>query len=292
MLIVMTAVFFITRALGDPVVLLLPDNFTQEQYDALKSRLGYDRPVLAQFGTYVTDVLRGDFGSSTIYRKDALEVVLERFPFTAAIAVGAVLLALLVGVPLGLYCGYRANGIIDRLATLLSTIGLAFPGFVLAILLVLIFGVWFRVFPVAGLPSLTAYVLPVVSLSLWTMSSLFRFARSGALEAVNSPFVTLAEAKGLRPWTVLLRHIAPTAMGPIVTFGALQLGALLGGAVLIETVFAIPGVGQLAVEAVLRRDNSVVLAVVTLSAAIFIVVNLAADLLIALVDPRVGREIP
>lgn len=283
---VLTIIFLLTNVLGDPVAQLLPIDATPEAYEELKRQLGYDRPAFARYVEFILHAVQADFGPSVFYGRPAMEVVLERLPLTALLSGIAVATAAVVGIPLGLLAGYRPGSLVDRASLMVSTFGLAFPNFVLGILLMYFFAVQLRWLPVAGATSFAGLVLPAACLAIWALAAQLRFARSGAIEALSQPYVLLARAKGLSEAKVMTDHVLRTSLLPIITFGSLQFGMLLSGAVVIESVFSLPGVGKLALDAVLARDQGVVQAVVLVLATAFIVINLVTDLVYGLVDPR------
>jgi peptide/nickel transport system permease protein len=287
LLLVATFAFALTHLIGDPVLQLLPPEHTQQQYVELRHTLGYDRPWLLQYVDFMSGLAQGRFGTSTTYDRPALEVVLGRLPITAGLAGGALAVALLVGVPIGVGAGYRPYGIVDRVSITLATIGQAVPAFVTAIVLILVFAVTLHSLPSGGWGTWEAAVLPIAALSLWTMSGLIRLTRSGVREVMAMPFIILARAKGLTEGQVLVNHALRPSLLPVITFGGLQLGVLLTGAVITETVFAIPGAGRLMLDSVQHRDQAVVETAVLLGAVGFVLINLLTDVSYAAVDPRI-----
>jgi peptide/nickel transport system permease protein len=285
--VVVTVVFLLTTFLGNPVLHLLPMEFTPAQYDEMVHLLGYDRPVIVQYWDFLSRVWRGDFGMSPIYNRPAMDLAMERLPFSASLAAVAVAVSCLIGIPLGIVAGYKAGRVLDRVSLTLATVGQAVPIFVIAILFIMIFGVWLHALPVAGVDDWRSFVLPVASLSAWATAALLRFSRSGTRETMSQPFVLMARAKGLAEYLVLGAHVFRSAMLPVITFGGLQFGMLLSGAVVTESVFALPGLGRLALDSVLQRDANTVRAVVVLVAVAFVVINLLTDLTYTWLDPRV-----
>lgn len=284
---VVTVVFLMAGYLGNPVLQLLPPEHTEEQYRQALHLLGYDRPLWVRYWDFLSGAVRGDFGTSVIYDRPAMPVAMERLPLSMGLAAAAVCVAAVIGIPLGVLAGYRAGGTVDRIAVFLATVGQAVPVFVVAISLILLFGVRLRVLPVAGIGSWKSWILPVVSLSLWVMAAMLRFARSGTLETMRQSFVLLARAKGLSEPGLLFFHVLRCALLPLVTFGGLQFGMLISGAVITENVFALPGLGSLVLNAANQRDGTIVQAAVVLVASAFILINLLTDLTYAWLDPRV-----
>lgn len=279
--------FGLTNLLGDPVLQLLPMEHTKEQYMELRHELGYDRPFFVQYFDFVVGLGTGRIGESITFGQPALDVVLERLPVTASLAIGSFLVAIIIGIPLGVAAGYRPRSSIDQIAILIATIGQAIPSFVIAIFLILLFAVNLRVLPSGGWGTLSMSVLPIITLSLWSMSGLIRLARSGTKEVMSAPYILLARAKGLTEFQVLVWHALRPSLLPVVTFGGLQLATLLTGAVVAETIFAIPGIGRLVVNAVQARDQNIILATIMIGALGFVFINLVTDILLSVLDPRI-----
>lgn len=284
---VLALTFALGRLTGDPVALLLPQSATLEDYAAMRARLGLDAPLAAQFGAYLTGALRGDLGTSLVQNRPALELVLERLPATLRLGALALGLAVVLGLPLGVLAAVRRGGRLDRTVRDASLALQALPSFVVGILGILLFGVALRWLPTFGSDGPLHHVLPVATLALLPFALLVRLTRSSLLEVLHEDYVRTARAKGARPTAVVVRHALRNAVAPVITVLGLQLGGIIGGAVVIETVFAWPGVGSLAVGAINGRDYPIVQAVVVLSAAAFVVANLLVDLAYGLLDPRV-----
>jgi peptide/nickel transport system permease protein len=284
---VLLLTFLLGRVVGDPVALLLPQNATLEQYQALRTSLGLDQPLYTQFGRYFLDVLQGDLGVSTTTNRSALTLVLERVPTTLALAIPAFLLSTLLGIPLGILAAIRRNSLGDRLARWLSLSTQSLPSFFVGILLILIFGVWLRWTPTFGSATWRHFILPTITLSLLPAALILRLTRSSLLEVINEDYIRTARAKGLHRTQIIGKHALRNALLPLITVLGLQVASLLGGAVIVETVFAWPGVGTLAVQAISGRDYAVIQAVVLLSALTFVAVNLIVDLTYGLIDPRI-----
>ena len=284
---VVTVVFVVLRLSGDPISLLLPPEATREGVERVREKRGLNDPLPAQYLVYLRDAVRGDFGTSIRFRQDALAVVWYRVPTTIEIALAAFAVAAVVGLPIGVLSALRPNSLLDNLAVLLALVGQAVPTFFLGIVLILVFAVRFRWFPTSGLDSPSGLVLPAVTLGAFAMASITRLTRAAMLEVLSQDFVRTARAKGLREAVVVNRHALRNALVPVVTIMGLQFGALLGGSVVTETVFALPGMGRLIVQSIGNRDYPVVQAGVFLIAIAFVGVNLVVDLLYALLDPRI-----
>lgn len=285
---VVSAVFIILRLSGDPVTLLLSENATPDQIEALRARLGLDAPIIVQYARYWSSLLQGDFGDSLRQRQPALGLVFERMPATLQLAAAAFGLAAVVGLALGTFAALLRGTIWDRLAMSLISVLQSGPAFFVGIVLILIFGVRLGWLPSSGRGDAKSLILPAVTLSGFTMASLARLARSALLDVLRLDYIRTARAKGLGERAILLRHALRNAALPLITVMGLELGGLVTGAVITETVFAWPGVGRLAVGAVSTRDYPVVQASVLFIAAIFVLVNFLVDCSYALIDPRVG----
>jgi peptide/nickel transport system permease protein len=293
-LIGVTLLVFITlRLSGDPVQLLLREgNPSQQDIDALRHALQLDRPLYQQYFSFIGHAVRGDFGDSLRYKTSAFHEVMSRMPATLELAVAAYIFAILLAVPTGVLSAVRRGGVVDFLSRMVSLIGLSFPSFWLGLMLILLFGVRLKWLPVSGRGEgfegqLKALIMPAVTLGLVNAATLTRLIRSSMLEVLNADYIRTARAKGLRERSVLVRHGLRNALIPVVTLAGLQVGFLLGGAVIVEVVFSWPGVGRLVVDAIGFRDYPMVQAAVTLLAIILILANLLVDLLYAVIDPRI-----
>jgi len=278
--------FLLVSLSGDPAFILLTPEAGAEQRAAFRELYGLDQPLPAQYARYVSHVARGDFGSSLAFNSPAIQVVLERLPATLLLTATAVALGVVVGMPAGIAAAVKASGPLDRLVMALVLLGQSVPTFWLGLLMIRIFAVNLRWVPVSGHGTVLHLVMPAVALGLYLAALLARLTRSEMLEALAQDYVRTARAKGLSERVVTVAHALKNALLPIVTLIGLQLGALLGGAVVTETVFAWPGIGSLVLDAILRKDYPVVLAAVELVAAAFIVINMALDLLYGYLDPR------
>jgi peptide/nickel transport system permease protein len=284
--------FLLVSLSGDPAYILLTPEAGDEQRAAFRRMYWLDQPLPIQYTRYVSHLARGDFGTSFAFGRPAIAVVLERVPATVILTATAVALGIAVGIPAGVVAAVRANGAVDRMVMALVLLGQSVPTFWLGLLMIRIFAVKLRWLPVSGHGTALHLVMPALVLGLYLAALLARLTRSEMLEALAQDYVRTARAKGLAELAVTVAHALKNALLPIVTLIGLQLGALLGGAVVTETVFAWPGVGTLVLDAILRKDYPVVLAVVELVAAGFIVINMALDLLYGYLDPRLrlGRS--
>jgi peptide/nickel transport system permease protein len=281
-------VFVILRVVpGDPAKMLLPDGAPQSAVDELNRQLGLHEPLYVQYGLFLQSVFRGDFGQSFQYRAPALRVVVERLAATVQLALAALLITVGVGVSLGIVAAVRRGTGYDYASTVLAVLGQSLPNFWLGIMLILLFGVALRWLPTSGFESWRHLILPAVTLAAFPMALVARLTRSSMLEILGRDFIRTGRAKGLAERAVILRHALRNAAVPLLTVLGLQIGTLLGGAVITESVFAWPGMGKLVVDAIFFRDFPVVQTVLILSATIFVVINLLVDLLYTVIDPRI-----
>ena len=280
-------VFVVVHLSGDPTALYVGPEGTRADYEMVRAALGFDRPLPEQYGRFLARAARADFGRSLRHQQPTLPLVLERFPATLKLALVAMLLAALLAVPLGILSALRRNSVLDSCAMTFALSGQCMPTFWLGILLILVFGVHLGWVPVYSGEGLRALALPGVTLGVWAMARTARITRSSMLEVLPQDFLRTARAKGISEWGVILRHGLRNGAIPIVTALGLELGNLLGGAVITEAVFAYPGIGRLAVEAVVNKDVPLLQAVVLTIATALILLNVAVDLLYMVLDPRV-----
>ena len=281
-------VFVILRVLpGDPARMLLPDGAPEAAVAELNRQLGLREPLIIQYGLFLRSVAHGDFGQSFQYRAPALRVVLERLPATVQLTAVAMLVTIAAGVSLGIVTAVLRGTRYDVAGTILAVLGQSLPNFWLGIMLILLFGVALRWLPTSGFASWTSLVLPAVTLAAFPTALVARLTRSSMLEILNRDYIRTGRAKGLPEPAVVLRHAFRNAAIPVLTVIGLQIGSLLGGAVITESVFAWPGMGKLIVDAIFFRDFPVVQTVLILSATVFVVINLLVDLLYTVIDPRI-----
>jgi peptide/nickel transport system permease protein len=276
--------FAILHASGDPVALIMPEAPEADRVK-LREALGLTDPIGTQFVRFVANAARGDFGTSFFHREPAFALVMERMPTTLALTCLAVALALAVAVPVGIYGAVRRDTVIDHAATVAVFLGQSMPVFWIGIMLMLLFAVQWRLLPVSGWETWSAMVLPSVTLGAFTTPLFMRIVRSSMLEVINLDYVRTARAKGVAEWLVICRHALRNAALPIVTVIGLQFGLLLGGAVLTETVFAVPGVGRLLVRSIVQLDFPIVQAGVFMLAMIIVTVNFLVDVLYVYLNP-------
>lgn len=283
----LTAVFFMTRLGGDPVLLFLPTDIQAKDVEEFRARLGFNDPLPVQYARFVGSAVRADFGESLRYRRDALGLVLERLPATLLLAACAVLLTLLAAVPLGVLSAVHRGRFLDHAGTLVTVVGQAVPGFWLGLMLIYVFSVRLGWLPTGGTGSAAHLVMPSIVLAAFFSARVARLTRSAMLEALGEDFVLTARAKGLAERRVVGKHALRAAAIPVVTLAGLEVGQLLGGAVITETIFAWPGLGRLTVQALLNRDFPVVLAAVFVVSVTYTLINFLVDVIYGWLDPRV-----
>jgi peptide/nickel transport system permease protein len=280
-------IFVLMRMAGSPVDLILPPEASVADRERLTAQLGLDQPLAVQYVTFLGDLLRGDFGQSYWQNRPALSIVLEHFPATIQLATAAIIVSLAVSVPLGVLSAVRKGSSADNLTMALALVGHAMPTFWLALLLIMVFSVYLHVLPSFGRGSWQHMILPTISLAAYSIARLARITRSSMLEVLDQDYIRTARAKGLSGSSVIWRHALRNAALPIVTLAALEFGVLLGGTVLTELIFAWPGLGWLAMEAVSRRDFPLVQAIILVVANTFVLINLATDILYVYINPKI-----
>ena len=280
-------VFVLMYLGGDPVAVLLPLDTPPEQIEAFRREMGFDRPLPVQYFMFLSRAVRGDFGYSYHYRTDAMGIVLERMPATLRLTFAALLIALAVSLPAGIIAALRRGTISDMLVRALVLLGQAVPGFWLALVLIMIFGVRLQWLPVSGAEGWKSIILPAFVAGLFSMATVTRLLRSNLLETLGENYIQTAHGKGVPPRLVVTRHALRNAAIPVITVIGLQMGWLLSGAVISEVVFAYPGMGRLAVTAIGYRDVPVIQSFVVITALIVVVINLSVDIAYSWLDPRI-----
>ena len=280
-------VFAILHLTGDPALVLLPPDASIEDVKRFREAMGFNDPFLVQYGRFLKGALQGDFGQSVRHGEPAFGLVVERMPATFELAGAALLLALCLAIPAGIVSAVRRNSAVDYVATVVALFGQSLPTFWLGIMLILLFSVQLQLLPSSGRGTLEHLILPALTLGLFTTARITRLTRSGMLEVLNQDYIRTARAKGVSDPPVVWKHALKNAAIPIVTIVGIELGTLLGGSVITETIFAWPGVGRLSVQAIANRDYPVVQAAVFLLASTFVLVNLMVDVVYTYLDPRI-----
>jgi ABC-type dipeptide/oligopeptide/nickel transport system permease component len=284
---VSAVVFLILHLTGDPALLLLPPDASAEDVAKFRESMGFNDPVAVQYLRFLKGAVRGNFGESLRHGEPAMGLVLERLPATFELAGAGLLIALCLAIPAGIVSAVRRNTPIDYLSTVVALLGQAMPTFWLGIMLILIFSVRLNWLPSSGRGDLQHLLLPAITLGLFTTARITRLTRSGMLEVLGQDYIRTARAKGVDEPPVVWKHALKNAAIPIVTIVGIELGTLLGGSVITETIFAWPGVGRLSVQAISNRDYPVVQSAVFLLASTFVVVNFLVDVVYTYLDPRI-----
>ncbi len=284
---VVVLTFTFGRLAGDPVALMLPQTATVEDYQRIRAGMGLDQPIPVQFVIYFSGVLQGDLGNSIRFNRPALDVVRERIPATLELGIPALLLSVALGIPLGLLSAYQRDRTLDRIIMSVSLAGQSLPSFLIGILLILFVSVEFGLTPSFGRDTPQHLILPTLTLMIYPLAFIIRLTRSSVLEVQSETYIRTAQAKGLRPRRVTSVHLLRNAMIPVVTIIGLQVAAIISGSAIVETVFAWPGIGLLAVDSIGARDFPVIQTIVLLSAAAFGIVNMLVDIFYLFLDPRI-----
>ena len=271
---------------GDPAIAIAGEGARQQDIEAVRKFYGFDRPIIVQYVDWLAGAVRGDFGRSYTMRQPVADIIFDRLPVTMILGASAITFALLLAIPLGVLAAVRPNSVFDRFALALAVVGQAMPTFWFALTLILWLGVVWRLLPITGSASWQNFVMPAIALGYYVTPAVMRLTRAGVLEVLSSDYIRTARAKGLRPMTVLFKHALRNAIIPVVSLAAVQFGFMLGGSIVIETIFQINGLGYLAWESIQRKDLPTMQAIVLVLSVIYVLLTLAADLLNAFLDPR------
>ena len=284
---VITVVFIILQMSGDPTLLMVPEGATQADIDTLRTQLGFDRPMIVQYGDYLLSVARLDMGISFVQNIPVVDIIAPRIGYTLYLAFAALLVAFGIGLPVGIYIGVFRHTALSRVLMGVVLIGQSLPTFWSGILLILLFAVSWEILPSSGAEDPSSIILPAITLGALSMATVARITRTSIIEETGKEYVRAARARGLSFASVIRRHVMRNASIPLITIAALELSNLLAGAVIVETVFAWPGLGLLAVQSIEARDFPVVQVLVLLGSVVYIGLNLLADILYSVVDPRI-----
>lgn len=289
-------VFFImSLSPGDPAAIILGDSADPVALEAIRKDLGLNDPLLTRYIRYIVNALKGDFGKSYITDLNIMEQIGKRFPNTMILASASLLVALVIGIPIGIISAKRQYTLVDNVSTVVALLGVSIPNFWHGLIMVIIFSLNLRWLPSSGMgdgfiPLLKSLVLPSVTLGTWATAMIVRMTRSSILEVMRQDYIDTARSKGIKESVITLRHMLKNALIPIITVVGLQFGKLLGGSVLTETVFSWPGIGRFVVDSIKSKDTPAVLGAVIFIAIVFSLVNLAVDILYAFVDPRIKSQ--
>lgn len=283
-------VFFLVRLTGDPARAMMPRTASREEVAAFRQAMGFDRPLGVQFLDFLGRAVQGDLGRSLYFRDSVIRLVLERLPATLELAFAGLIFAVLMGVPLGIIAAHKPGTIVDSIARLIGLIGQSAPGYWVALMLILLFAVNWRLLPAVGRGGLESIILPAITVSLPTLGYLTRLTRANMLETFNQDYIRTARSKGLSEQAVYLRHALRNIAIPLVTLVGVQFGYLVGGSVFIESVYAWPGIGRLAYQAISVRDFPLVQGVALFAGFFVAVTNLVIDILYAMLNPRIRYQ--
>ena len=287
----MLVMFILVRILpGDPARLVAGPEALEQDVERIREQLGLNKPLYLQFVDYMSSILRGDLGTSIKYRTPVINEIMARLPYTITLALAAEAIAVAIALPLGIYSAIKPRSKASYIASVLSLVGASTPIFWIGLIFIYVFAVSLRILPSSGADTPKHIILPAVTLALLLMGNLTRITRAAVMEALGSSHVLTAISKGLRSRVILVRHVLRNAMIPIITIMGIQVGALLGGAVITETVFAWPGIGSLLIDSLFYRDYPLAQGIILFIVFVFIVINIITDILYAYIDPRV-REV-
>ncbi|HSF33404.1 MAG TPA: ABC transporter permease [Candidatus Tectomicrobia bacterium] len=287
LLVLSVLIFIVCRLTGDPVLLMLPDDASPEDVAQLRVALGLEKPLPVQYWLFLSSALRGNFGRSIKGQVPVMYLIEERLPNSLKLALVSLLITVVLAFPLGVAAAVKKGTSIDTVANLLAVLGQSLPQFWVGMVLIQIFAVHLRWLPVAGTGSVWHYILPGFTLGWFLVAGIMRLLRSSMLDVLDSEYVKLARIKGVSGWSVVWKHALKNAVMPVLTFAAIYVAILITGAILVETVFAWPGIGQLIYQGIVYRDFPVIQAVVLLTAVIVVTVNLIVDISYAYLDPRI-----
>ena len=279
--------FTLLQVSGDPAVALAGPEASDADIEFVRKQYGFDRPLPVQYYNWAKKVLQGDLGTSVYLKKPVFDIIITKIPVTVTLAACSLIFALLLAIPLGVAAAMRPNTIVDRIALSLAVVGQALPNFFFALILILFFGVYLRMFPISGNATWMHYVLPAIALGYYSTPAIMRLTRAGMIEVLSSDYIRTARAKGLRPLTVLFKHALRNAIIPVVSLSTVQLGLMLSGSIIIESVFSMNGIGRLGWQSIQRADFEMVQAIVLTVSIFYVVLTFLADVLNAYLDPRI-----
>ena len=287
LLVLSAVVFFGAEQTGDLALVLSTPDTTQAELQELRVKLGLDKPAYQRYMNYLGNLFQGDLGNSGIKRRPVIEMLMERLPATLQLAGAGLLVAMAIGIPLGIAAAIHRDGLIDKFAKVFAIVGMSAPQFWIAIMLIMLFAAQWKILPAFGKGGIDHYILPAFTISLFIMAGFMRLTRSSMLEVLDSEFVKFARVKGLSERMVTYKHALKNALIPILTFGGVSFAGLLNGSIVIEVVFAWPGLGRLMLDSIRERDTQVIMATILTSGLLYIAFATIVDILYAYVDPRI-----
>ena len=279
--------FIILHLSGDPLSLLISSGATPEQEAAIRTKMGLDDPLYIQYFRFLAQILHGDFGESLYYKQSTLSLIMNRLPATIQLTFAGILVATVIGIPLGIIAATKKGSMVDSVVRIIAICGQAIPSFWLGLMMILIFSVKLKWLPTSGRGTFAQMIMPAITVGLFSMASVCRLTRSTMIETLKTDYIRTAKAKGLHKARIIVVHALRNSLLPVVTTIGMEIGHLLGGTLLTETIFSWPGIGSLAVQAITNRDYPLVQTAVLITAFMFVIVNLIVDLLYAVIDPRI-----
>lgn len=279
--------FIILHLSGDPLSLLISSGATPEQEAAIRTKMGLDDPLYTQYFRFLAQILHGDFGESLYYKQSTLSLIMNRLPATIQLTFAGILVAIVIGIPFGIIAATKKGSVVDSVVRIIAICGQAIPSFWLGLMMILIFSVKLKWLPTSGRGTFAQMIMPAITVGLFSMASVCRLTRSTMIETLKTDYIRTAKAKGLHKARIIVVHALRNSLLPVVTTIGMEIGHLLGGTLLTETIFSWPGIGSLAVQAITNRDYPLVQTAVLITAFMFVIVNLIVDLLYAVIDPRI-----
>lgn len=279
--------FTLLQVSGDPAVAVAGPEASDADIEYVRKHYGFDKPLPVQYYNWASKVLQGDLGTSVYLKKPVFGVIISKIPVTLTLAACSLAFALLLAIPLGVAAAMRPNTVIDRFALSLAVVGQALPNFFFALILIIVFGVYLRMLPISGNTTWKHYILPAIALGYYSTPAIMRLTRAGMIEVLSSDYIRTARAKGLRPFTVLFKHALRNAIIPVVSLTTVQLGLMLSGSIIIESIFSMNGLGRLSWQSIQRADFEMVQAIVLTVSTFYVLLTFLADVLNAYLDPRI-----
>jgi peptide/nickel transport system permease protein len=290
LIVLSAAIFGLVRLGGDPVLQFLPPEATQAEYQALRAQFGLDKPIYIQYWRFLAGVLEGDFGTSIFTKRPVIDSIKEMLPNSIRLVAVSTFVAFLIAIPLGVMAAAKKGTAVDTTARVVAGLGQSAPSFWIGLILIQLFAVQLRILPSSGMGSWRHYIMPSTCLAFFILAGPIRLLRSSMLEALDSEYIRLAKIKGVSPRSIVWKHALRNSLLPVVSFSAMYIASLVTGAILVETVFAWPGIGRLSYRAIINQDYPVIQGVVLTTALIVIAANFVADILYAYIDPRIRLE--
>ena len=287
LLVVSVFIFLLAHLAGDPAIAIAGKESSAEDIARIRAHYGFDRPLYQQYFAWCGRALVGDFGRSYHYQQPVADMLMARLPVTVILGTSALGFALLISLPLGIFAAMRPNSIIDRLSLVIAVVGQAMPTFWFALVMIVFFGLTLRWFPISGNATWQHFIMPTIALGYFATPAIMRLTRAGMIDALDSDYIRTARAKGLSRTSILFKHALRNVMIPVVSVSAVQFGAMLSGSIVVEQIFALQGIGWLSYDATVRSDLPVVQAITLVISVFYVLLTLAADLLNAVLDPRI-----